>query len=110
VTVNGKPLTTGSVSFRPDRAKGNTSKYEPAGEIDAQGNYKMYTPVKPSTPQEGVPPGWYKVAVVSGEPDAYPPRALFIHPRYVDVATSGLSLEVVEGAPPGAYDLKLSKK
>src|SRR5262249_13520830 len=67
VRVDGKPLTTGSVSFRPDKAKGNTSTYEPAGDIDADGNYKLYTPVRADAPKEGAPPGWYRVAVISAE-------------------------------------------
>lgn len=104
VSVDNKPVPAGSVSFRPDKAKGNESRHEPAGDIDAQGRYKLYTAGK-----EGAPPGWYKVAVISAEPDAYPPKKLYAPPKYGDIATSGLSVEVVEGAPPGAYDLKLSK-
>ena len=109
VTVDGTPLTGGTVSFRPDKAKGNTSPYEPAAVIDAQGNYKMYTPIRSDAPKEGAPPGWYKVAVISADPTAYPPRKYFTNPKYGDVKTSGLSFEVAEGKPPGAYDLSLSK-
>src|SRR6266542_622279 len=69
ITVAGKPLTTGSVSFRPDKTKGNTSQHEPAGDIDAEGNYKLYTAMK-----EGAPPGHYQVLVISAEPGAYPPK------------------------------------
>jgi hypothetical protein len=110
ITVDGTPLTTGSVSFRPDKAKGNASPHEPAGDIDAQGNYKLYTALKADTPKAGAPPGWYKVAVISAEPGVYPPRKFFIDPKYGNIRTSPLSVEVTEGAAPGAYDFKLSTK
>jgi hypothetical protein len=108
--VDGKPLTTGSISFRPDKAKGNTTPYEPAGDIDAQGNYKLYTAITTDAPREGAPPGWYKVAVISAEPGVYPPRKFFLPPKYGDIETSSLTREVVEGAAPGAYDFDLSSK
>jgi hypothetical protein len=102
VTVNGKPLANGSVSFRPDQAKGNTSVYEPAGDIDA-GTYELYTATR-----QGAPPGWYKVLVVSAEPGVYPPKKLYADAKYADLATSGLNIEVVDNAPEGHYDLKLT--
>jgi hypothetical protein len=108
VTVAGKPLTTGSVSFRPDKAKGNTSPHEPGGDIDAQGNYKLYTAGK-----EGAPPGWYKVVVVATEPldpkNPYAPPRSFLHSRYNSAETSGLAVQVVDNPAPGAYDLKLTR-
>src|SRR4051812_13406743 len=58
VTLDGKPLTVGTVSFRPDVTRGNTSMHIPTGEIDAQGNYTLVTIRK-----NGAPPGWYKVLV-----------------------------------------------
>ena len=39
VTVDGKPLKSGTVSFRPDKAKGNNSAHQPNGTVDAEGNY-----------------------------------------------------------------------
>ena len=106
VTYDGRPVTTGSISFRPDTAKGNSSPYEPAGDIDANGNYKLYTAGK-----EGAPPGWYKVAVVStAEPDPENPSAVpksFIPRKYGEPTNSGLEKEVVEQPPTSAYDIDL---
>lgn len=109
VTLDGEPLKTGSVSFRPDKARGNETLHEPGGEIDETGNYKLYTAGK-----EGAPPGWYKVIVASAEPiDPNNPYAItksYIDNRYNSVDSSGLAFEVVEKPAPGAYDLTLLKK
>jgi hypothetical protein len=109
VTYNGQALTTGSVSFRPNAAKGNTSNYEPAGEIDAAGNYKLF--LKPG--MEGAPPGWYYVGVVStAEPDPQNISAVpksFIPRKYGMATESGLEIELVENPAPGAYDLSLGR-
>jgi len=110
ITVDGTELTTGSLSLRPDKAKGNTSLFEPAGYIDAEGQYKLYTRLRSDDVKEGAPPGWYKVAIISAEPGVYPARKLFLHQKYGDPATSQLSIEVVEDAPPGKYDFRLSNK
>jgi hypothetical protein len=110
ITVDGTALTTGSVSFRPDKAKGNTTELEPAGEIDAQGKYKLYSALRSDDVKEGAPPGWYKVAIISAEPGVYPPTKFFLHRKYGDTETSQLSVQVVEGAPPGTYDFRLSNK
>src|SRR5262245_40091564 len=61
VTVDGKPLKSGTVSFRPDASKGNSSQHQPNGEIDAEGNYEMLVPPA----KKGAPPGWYKVVVMA---------------------------------------------
>src|SRR5262245_808535 len=59
VTLDGQPLTTGSVSFRPDTSRGNASPQQPQGTIDADGNYELSVPPA----RKGAPPGWYKVVV-----------------------------------------------
>src|SRR4051812_40534827 len=59
VTVDGKPLTSGSVSFRPDASQGNSSQHQPTGTIDAEGNYELFVPPA----KKGAPLGWYKVVV-----------------------------------------------
>jgi hypothetical protein len=107
VRLGDAPLTTGTVILRPDPDRGNTSKHEPRGAIDAEGRYRAFT-----TPGEpGVAPGWYKAAVVATEPldlkNPYAVRKSLIPTHYNDPERSGLSLEVVQDAPPGAYDLKL---
>jgi len=108
VTLNGQPLTLGHVRFVADDKKGTTCRFEPGGEIDADGNFKMYT-----HKQEGVPPGWYKVAITSVEPidphDVYAARKWFINQKYASEQTSELELEVVENPQPGAYDIDLKE-
>ena len=104
--ADGKPVTNGSLLFKPDAAKGNTSTLEPAGQIDSSGNYKMFTNHKP-----GAPAGWYKVIVIATEPidpkDPYAPRKSFVDGKYNGEQTTDLALEVIANAPPGAYDLKM---
>lgn len=110
VIVAGKPLTAGSVSFRPDVARGNTSQHHPTGAIDADGNFELYTAGK-----KGAPPGWYKVLVFA---DANASSGRAVHPsppkwltsaKYTDVATTDLAVEVVVNPEPDRYDLKLDR-
>jgi hypothetical protein len=104
VMVDGKLLKNGSVSFRPDKAKGNNTVHEPAGDIDEQGTYKLYTATK-----EGAPPGWYKVLVSAAEVGVYPPTRFYVDAKYGDIDKSDLKIEVVERPAEGAYDLQLTK-
>jgi hypothetical protein len=108
VTVDGQPVKAGTVSFRPDKSKGNASKHEPSGEIDAQGNFKLATGKK-----DGAPPGWYRVAIMAGEPvevgNLSGQAKWYANPKYATADTSGLAVEVVENPAAGAYDFKLSK-
>ena len=97
VTVDGQPVKAGTLSFRPDMAKGNSGKHEPYGEIDSAGNFRIFTNKK-----EGAPAGWYKVAIVAGEPvdvgNLSGQARWFANPKYASIATSGLNIEVVEKA------------
>jgi hypothetical protein len=115
VTVQGTPLTAKStvVLFKPDASRGNTSPHEPTGTVDADGNYTLKTKGK-----KGAPPGWYKVVVTAHDesPPEHPkdprhrPAARSLVPaKYGTEKTSDLAVEVVEGPPPGAYDLKLTR-
>jgi hypothetical protein len=108
VTVNGASLGTGSVTFHPDTAKGNSTPHIPVGTLDAQGNYKLMTAT-----QEGAPLGWYQITVSAQEPidpkNPYAPPKHLINPKYSDLGTSGLAVEVVPSPAPRAYDLKLAK-
>lgn len=83
VTVDGRPLATGRVLFRPDPARGNDSPHHPMGTIAADGSYRLHTGGKPAAPL-----GWYRVLVFAGEPSPHPsgaspgvPRWL-VHERY----------------------------
>jgi hypothetical protein len=106
VKLRGKPLTKGTVVFYPDPSKGNTTKHEPRGDIEADGHYKIVT-----HPRQGAPPGWYKVAVIVTEPSD--PKNLYSLPRslipekFSKPDESQVTLEVRSQPPPGAYDLEL---
>jgi len=108
VTVDGQPVKAGTVSFRPDKSKGNTRPHEPGGEIDSAGNYRLFTNKK-----EGAPVGWYRVAVMAAEPvdvgNLSGQARWFANPKFASADTSGLSVEVVEKPGDGAYDFKLTK-
>jgi len=105
VTVDGKPLTSGSVSFRPDKSKGNDSQHQPNGTIDAEGKFELFVPPA----RKGAPLGWYKV-VVTALDDPWPGKPLksFIDMKYSDETTTPISLEVVAKPEAGRYDLKLN--
>lgn len=103
VTVDDKPLTTGGVTFVPDKEKGNTSTEEAHGQITEAGTYEMYT-----NNQKGVTPGFYKVLVVAQDkPDISKPTEVksLIDSMYNKVETTPLKIEV---KPDGDFNLKLS--
>ncbi len=106
VRFGGEPLATGTVVLYADPGKGNATKHEPRGDIEADGRYKIFT-----HPRQGAPPGWYKVAVIATEPsDPKNPYSLprsLIPERFSKPDESGLVLEVRSRPPPGAYDLDL---
>jgi hypothetical protein len=106
VKFKGKLLTKGTVVLYADPSKGNTTKHEPRAVIEADGRYKVVT-----HPQEGAPPGWYKVAVsVTELSDPKNPYSLprnLIPEKFSKPDESGLTLEVRSHAPPGAFDLDL---
>jgi hypothetical protein len=108
VRLQGKPLTKGVVVLHADDSKGNTSKHDSRGNIQADGHYKIST-----HPREGAPPGWYKITVQSTEPsdpkNPYAkPRSLLPDPeKFGSPDESGLTFQVRPDAPAGAYDLEL---
>ena len=107
--ADGKPLTRGTVIYAPDTSKGNTSKHEPRGSIDGEGNYKVFTAAN----MEGALPGHYKISILADQdmdakdPYARPPS--LIDRKYNTSATSGLVVEVVKNPAPGRYDFKVAK-
>jgi hypothetical protein len=108
VTIGGKPVTGGSVSYRPDKSKGNTWTGEAGGQINEQGEYTLVTKGQP-----GAPAGAYKVVVVAGPPitgDNTKPKASFtIGAIYQSYETTPLNIEVSDKATPGTYDLKVGR-
>jgi hypothetical protein len=113
VTLDGKPLTTGAVSFRPDLSRGNNSQHIPTGQIDPEGNYKLTT-----ANRAGAPPGWYRVLVIAQDiggdagkkSGTAPGTKLLVPQRYLDPQSTPLSVEVVKKPASGAYDLNLTSK
>jgi len=103
VALGDKPLSGGQVTFQPDDAKGNKAQGMFAGPIGSDGTYSITTDGKP-----GAPLGWYKVTVGTmvpgGKPNPFP-----INSKYTNPMQSGLTVEVVENAPAGKYDLKVTK-
>jgi hypothetical protein len=111
VKLDGKPLTVGTVSFRPDAERGNKSMHIPIGKIDPEGNYELETVGK-----KGAPPGWYKVLVMADADaqlapgTAHPLRPRWLmNPKYADLKTTDLAIEVVENPAAERYDLNVSK-
>jgi hypothetical protein len=108
VTIDNKPLTTGYVTYKPDKSKGNTFTGEPTGKIESNGDYTLTTNGKP-----GAPVGWYKVIVPANapfdveDPSKAKPKWL-VNPRFVTESTTPLEKEVVATPAPGAYDLNVT--
>lgn len=107
VKVDDKPVTGGTLAFAPDAGKGNTSLHTAAAEIDGSGNYTLFTAGK-----SGAVPGWYRVSVTEKEEvDSTKPEVKSkLNKKYSNSEKSGLSVQVVENAAAGAYDLKLTLK
>jgi hypothetical protein len=113
VTLGDEPLAAESavVLFKPDVSRGNSSPFEPTGNVDKDGHYSLSTKGK-----RGAPPGWYKVIVTAvGSSVEYPkgPKQGHPHPRslvparYGQAKTTDLAVEVVPEPAPGAYDIHL---
>jgi hypothetical protein len=114
VNYDGKPVQghkDGVVIFYPDSGKGNTSKFEARGKLESDGTYDL---TSDNAASKSIPLGWYKVAVRANVPsnpkDEYSLPKSVIPDKYKDPKTSGITIEVVAGAAPGTYDLKLEKK
>ena len=109
VTLAGKPLEDGSISFRPDASKGNMSLHHPTGAINSQGSYRLFVGRR-----AGVPPGHYKVVIFASEPTNYEsgsvhpgmPKSL-INRRYNAPQTTPLTVEVAPDVEGVSLDFDL---
>lgn len=107
VTLDGKPLTVGVVSFAPDNEKGNTNRVACIGRANA-GKYDLTTAAMQNFDNgPGAPLGWYKVYLDTTVPGA---EDLKIHPKFKDLNKTPISIEVVENPAPGAYDIQFTSK
>lgn len=112
VTVAGKSLTAGQVTFHPDvgtsppKVKSKTPRGGPSmGEIK-DGTYTIYTGGK-----SGAPLGKYKVTVTAPTmpaPEGKEPVSE-IPEKYSNLVDTPLKIEVVADPKPGQYDLTLTK-
>jgi hypothetical protein len=101
VTLDGNPLTGGTVSFYPQEE--GVKVPVPSAEIDAQGQYELRTGGR-----DGAPPGKYRatVTVQRGIDENAPLPSL--NRDYSNPRKKLLEIEVRDGAPVDAYDLKLT--
>jgi hypothetical protein len=107
VTLNGKPLSGGGVSFSPDASRGNKARVSCLGRINAQGHYELSTSgVKGSDSGKGAPLGWYKVTLVTTLPGS---PEISLPGKYLDPDKTPLSVEVVAKPEPGRYDFELTR-
>jgi hypothetical protein len=105
---------TTAVHFKPDAARGNMSRLEPAGMVDGDGTYTLFT-----NGRRGSPPGWYKVVVTAtsdvqikqraGSRPLRPAPQSLLPAKYGMPDSTPLVIEVVPSPTSGAYDLKLRK-
>ena len=111
VMVDGKTMSLGTVTFAPDKDKGNKGTGLASGPIQPDGSYKLTYDGK-----EGAPAGWYKVGVnPAGMPITMPekgkpmPTAAAINSRFYSPDTSKISIEVTASPAPDAYTIKVTK-
>jgi hypothetical protein len=102
VTLDGKPLATGTVTFHP--VGSGPMAY---GRIQADGRYSVVT-----ASRQGLPPGEYVVTVVATAPPPNPkleiPGELLTPVRYGRLDQSGLHFTVQRGQ--NTFDLPLVSK
>ncbi len=105
VTIDGNPLTKGTISFISDEGKEAFTS-----QIDGTGNYKLGA----SVTDPGALPGEYKVIVIATElpkmddpAKPQPPKSL-VPEKYNKKETSGLTGSVKSGTNTINFDLKSS--
>src|SRR5262245_36449468 len=107
VTLDGKPLTVGVVSFVPDNEKGNTHRVACIGRANS-GKYDLTTAAMQNFDNgPGAPLGWYKVYLDTSVPGA---EDLKIHAKFKDMNKTPILIEVVESPAAGAYDIQFTSK
>jgi len=107
VTLDGKPLTVGVVSFAPDIEKGNTNRVACIGRANS-GKYELSTAaIQNFDNGPGAPLGWYKVYIDTSAPGA---EDLRVHPKFKDMNKTPISIEVVETPAAGAYDIQFTSR
>lgn len=109
VTLDGKPLTSGSVQFTPNKDRGTTGRMA-LGNINEDGTFELMT----ITPGDGAQVGHHLVAIESYENTAFDPNKpvnqspkSLIPKRYTNPQTSQLTAEVkADGDNSFTFELK----
>ena len=102
ITMAGRPLEGGTISFQPKQGAGGGSRRPAIGQIEPDGTYELNTYKK----GDGIPPGQYEVSITSliGAPpltvweENPPPRKSRIPLKYNLGSTSGLEATIPEDA------------
>ena len=117
VLVEGQPVSSGTVSFRPDAERGNQSMEQPAGMLQADGSFELATPNR-----KGAPLGWYRVLIIADNipavdpppspvwpayPEGFLPKPL-VHDRYLYFNQTDILVEVKEDPESEDYVLRLN--
>jgi hypothetical protein len=100
VTLAGKPLNEGAVTFVP--ADESLPPPWPEGAIAAGGTYTLQTRGEP-----GAPAGTYRAIIEPGDDKNI---ALSIDPRYCNSKQTPLQIQVSQDPTAGAYDLALKSR
>ncbi|HEY7426658.1 MAG TPA: hypothetical protein VH682_20650 [Gemmataceae bacterium] len=111
VTLDGKPLNGGILTFAPDSAKGNMAQITCTSPVK-NGHYELQTiGITRSKSGSGVPPGWYKVTWMNPKMGTrkQPLAPIEVNEKYMSAEKTPLGIEVKDNPEPGAYDLKLTK-
>ena len=117
VLVGEQPITAGTVSFRPDAGRGNQTMEQPAGTLQSDGGFELFTAERP-----GAPIGWYRVLVMADNfqvidpppspvwpeyPEGFLPKPL-VHERYLYFNQTDATVEVTPNADKEHYVLRLN--
>jgi hypothetical protein len=123
VTIDNKPLESGTVSFIADDKKGNTTKAAVSGIVKG-GEYTLKSSSTTINDKPGAPPGWYKVTIrpgammsgpiesntKGGKPSLPDAKSAAIAAKYTNVLTTPLEKEVKQGNSPADYELNAQSK
>lgn len=126
VTIDGKPLESGTVTYHAEESKGNKTKAGVTG-IVKNGEYTLNTGSVTSN-RSGAPPGWYKVTISTApqmmgqataaptDPKGFDPKTALpsskgapIAQKYTDVKETPLEVKV-ESGNNAAYNLEATSK
>ena len=100
VTIDGRPLSSGSIRFVPEHGRPASSG------IDKAGRFRLASQAIGEQSREGLEPGLYRVAVTSNQFVGDETAVWLTPPKYADFRTSGL--EVVIDQPLDELKIELS--